>query len=267
MIKTSDLSSKNHSSSVGSPEEVLQVTGIQKFLFDCSFDDEISGTSDKTVEIVKEEEPEELIPSFSEEELKIAKDEAFTKGKEQGIKETIAAREQSLLDMIGNLEMQFENLFKTQQETDKSNLKSAILVATSISRKIFPSLNKRGALEEVENLVTTIMKEILEEPKVSICIHPDLEPLLIEHIGSISKKASYRGEINIIASEDILLGDCKIEWKSGGAQRNTESLLLEIDEVIDRNLQEAFKMVTSDDQNFENETTVDKEIGPEQLGS
>jgi flagellar assembly protein FliH len=264
---TRDLPSKTHSASVITPEEVHQMPEIQKFLFDCSFDTEIPGIAEKIDEMIFEEEPEEIIPSFSEEELETAKDEAFTKGKEQGIKETVEAREQSLVEIISKLDIQFENLFKKQQEADKSNLNSAILVATSVSRKIFPSLNKKGALEEVENLVTAIMKEILEEPMVRICIHPDLEPLLIKHIGSISKNASFRGEIKIIANENIPLGDCSIEWESGGAQRNTESLLSEIDEVIDRNLQEAFKMVTSEDKILNTETSINKEIEPEQLGS
>jgi flagellar biosynthesis/type III secretory pathway protein FliH len=266
MIKTRDLTTKSHSSSVSTPEEVMEMTGIKKFLFDCSFDSKETDASEETIEEIIEE-PEEIIPTFTKEELEIARDEGFIKGKEHGIKEAAAAKEQILIDAIKNLETQFANLFKTQQEAAKSDLNNAILVANAISRKIFPSLNKRGALEEVEHMVANVMKEIHEEPKVCIYIHPDLKPLLKEHIDLISKKTNHRGEITIIATDDIPLGDCNIEWDSGGAQRNIETLLEDVEEIVERNLQEVTSKVNSDEKNVETEIKTSKNVEPEETGS
>ena len=266
MIKNRELNTKGQNSSTGAQKDALQAAEIQKFLFDYSFDSETSDTSDKTDEVIIEE-PEEIIPTFSKEELESAQNEGFIRGKEEGFKEASLEIEQSLLNAIGNLETQFENLFKTQQETAKSDLDNAILIAASVSRKITPSLNKQDSLDEIENMVANVMKEILEEPKVSIYIHPDLEPLLKENIGPLAKKVKYRGEIIILASDDLPIGDCNIEWESGGAQRNTESLLLEVDEIIERNLKEAPSMDNSNDKNVITETTISNDIKPENLES
>mgnify|MGYP001182438946 CR=1 FL=1 len=266
MIKNRDLTTKSRSTHAGTHEEAMQAAGIQKFLFDCSFDSEISDSSDKSEELIKEE-PEEVVPSFSEEELETARKEEFIKGKEEGTKEAAEGMENSLLVAIGNLEIQFENLFKAQQEAAKSDLDNAILIATSVIRKIFPSLNIRDAQKEVENMIASVMKQILEEPKVSIYIHPDLEPLLNENIGSLVKKTKYRGEITIIANDDLPLGDCNIEWESGGARRSAESLLLEVNAIIEENLKEEPSMINRDNKEIANKTTIDKDIKPEQLGS
>jgi flagellar assembly protein FliH len=245
---------------------VAKMTGIQKFLFDHSFDTDTLDTVEELVEI-DVEEIEETLPTFSEEELRSARDEAFTKGKEQGIKEEAAERKQSLLGAMERLEEQFNNLFKSQEEAATSNLNNAILVATTICRKIFPALNERGALEEVEHMVVETIEKTLEEPKVSICIHPDLEPLLKEHINSLSKKANYKAEIKIIPTEDISLGDCRVEWECGGAQRNTENLWQEIDEIVKRNLQETTAIAAGSDENTATEPTINEDTTPEQQGS
>ena len=264
MIKAKDASLNVHESSAIKPEEAAQITGIRKFLFERSFDTDILDTVKKPAEVIEEEEPEEILPTFSEEELRAARDEAFIKGKEQGINETTAGKEQSLLEAMEKIDNQFNNLFQSQEETAASNLNSAILVATTISRKMFPALNERGALAEVEHMVVKTMKSMLEEPKVNIYIHPDLEPLLNKHIGSLSKKVNYRAEIQIVANENMPLGDCRVEWESGGAERNTESMWQEIDEIIERNLQSAPKIADGNDEEAETEENINEDTEIEQ---
>lgn len=236
MIKDSNELLNGGIPSVSSPEEAVAMTAIQKFLFDRSFDTDKPDPVEETVEEIEEPEPEEIVPTFSEEEMKAARDEAFVKGKEEGVNEAAAATEQSLLASLEKLNGKFTDLFQSQKEADSSILDSAISVATMINRKIFPALNERGALEEVEHLVVMAMEKILEEPSVSVYVHPELESPLSEHIDSLSAQANFRGEIRIISAEDIPLGDCRVEWDSGGAQRDTDGLWQEIDEIVERNL-------------------------------
>jgi flagellar assembly protein FliH len=236
MINPSDESLNGGTPSVSSPEEAATMPAIEKFLFDRSFDTDKPDPVEETEEGPEEEEPEEIVPTFSEEEMKTARDEAFTKGKEEGVNEDAAATEQNLLASMEKLNEQFTNLFKSQEEADATILDSAVSVATMISRKIFPALNERGALEEVERLVVVALEKVLEEPSVSVYVHPDIEPVLSEHMGSLTAQANYRGEIRIFAAEDIPVGDCRVEWDGGGARRDTESLWQEIDEIVERNL-------------------------------
>ena len=207
MIKASDDSLNDGIPSVSRPEEAAQVTAIRKFLFDRSFDKDAPDPVEEAAVETEETEPEEVVPTFSEEEMKTARDEAFVKGKEEGFNEAAAATAESLLAALEKLNGQFSDLFKSQEEADSSILDSAISVATMITRKIFPALNERGALDEVERLVVVAMEKILEEPSVSIYVHPDHESPLNEHIGSLSAQANYRGEIRIITAEDIPVGD------------------------------------------------------------
>ena len=55
-----------------SAEDQSPMTAVRKFLFENSFDDE---------------EPEEVVPTFSEEEVNAAREEGFAAGEEEGIRE------------------------------------------------------------------------------------------------------------------------------------------------------------------------------------
>ena len=239
MIKPSEETFTNGIPSVSSPEEAVAMTATRKFLFNRSFDTDMPETVKKPDEENgenEETEPEEVVPGINEEELKAARDEAFAKGREEGINEAAAATERDILASLQKLNEQFTDLFKSQEAADTSILESAISVATGITRKVFPALNEQGALSEIERMVVLAMEKILEEPLVTITIHPDLEAQLKERIGALSTQAGYKGEIRILAAEDLPAGDCRVEWNSGGARRDTAGLWQEIDEIVERNL-------------------------------
>jgi flagellar assembly protein FliH len=215
------------------------MTAIRKFLFDHSFDTKMPKAveeADEENEKPEETEPEEVVPTFSEEEMEAARDEAFAKGKEEGINEAAAATERDILASLQKLNEQFTGLYEAREVAETSILDSAVSVAAGITAKVFPALNEQGALGEIERMVVLAMGKIIEEPSVTISIHPDLEAQLNERIASLSNRAGFKGEIRILAVEDIPVGDCHIEWNGGGARRDTAGLRQEIDEIIERNL-------------------------------
>ena len=64
----------------------------------------------------EEEEPEEIIPTFSEEELEQARAEGFEAGKEEGRREAADATEQKLLETIENACTQIGEIYNNQTE-------------------------------------------------------------------------------------------------------------------------------------------------------
>ncbi len=208
---------------------------IRKFLFDRSFDEE-EILEEEVQEEPEEIEPEEEVPSFSEEEMAAAREEAFAKGKEEGVNEAAEATERDILAALNALEGRFDALFKSQEEADASILESAISVAVTITRKVFPTLNGQNGLKEVERMVGLALEKILEEPVVNVTVHPDFTAALKERLGTIAAKANYKGKVEVLGADDIPTGDCRVDWAGGGAQRNLDELWQEIDEIIERNL-------------------------------
>ncbi len=236
-MKTSEESPENGVSDVNSPEDPVAMGATQKFLFDTNFDVEQAPEDEEEIADEEEEaEPEVIVPTFSEEEMAAAREESFAAGKAEGVNEAAEATERLISASLEKLSQQFDSLFKAQEEADATIMENAISVACGIARKIFPALNQQGALGEIERMTAQSLEKILDEPQVIIAVNPDLEAALNERLGTLTAQAAYKGEVKIIADDGIVPGDCRIEWSSGGAYRDTDAMWREIDEIVERNL-------------------------------
>ena len=235
MMKTGEELLEPGTSPMSSPEDSTSMTEVRKFLFDNSFD-VVEEPEEETEEENEEAEPEEVVPSFSEEELNAAKEEAFAAGKEEGIQEAAATTEREILGSLSALGGRFGEVFKAQDEANASILENAISVAASIAQKVFPHLNEKHGLGEIERMVVTTIEKILEEPRIVVYLNPEMVGPFTERLSALTAQASYKGEVQVVAGEDIPSGDCRVVWGGGGATRDTAELWREIDEIVERNL-------------------------------
>ena len=208
----------------------------QKFMFDRSFD--VDNPTSEEIEIIKDEEkePEIIVPTFSEKEVQAARSEGFEKGKVEALKEAATAIENQIVDATKVISAQLDQLTSNQSLANRDIFLDAIKVSRAITAKSFPSINAENGFQEVENLIRYALSKILEEPRVKIQIHPTLTEQLSERINQISENTHFEGRILIFADEAIEQGDCKIEWGSGGAERNVNDIIFEIDAIINTNL-------------------------------
>ncbi len=210
------------------------MTAARKFIFETNFDD-FQAPEPKPEEIVEEAEPvQEEAPTYSEDELNAAREEALVAGRKEGANEAADASEREIAAALAAIEGGLSELFRMQEEANDSMLKNAISVAATVARKLFPDLNRKNALGEVENLVVTTMEKVMDEPKVTVNVAEELRPGLEQRIDSLIKGCE--GKLMVRGDADMALGDCKIEWNEGGAERNTDAMWKEIDLIIEHNI-------------------------------
>lgn len=206
---------------------------VRKFTFDRDFG---APEEPKVLEIEIEEEPEIIIPTFSEEEMVSERAEGFVEGLEQGRKDAADATEQKLLETIEKACEKIGAIYSAQADANQEIAAEMISVSTAISKKMFPDLNARNALGEVERVVQETLKAITEEPRVQIIVNPDLRELLTERLATMTHRAGFDGKVFVNGDPTLILGDCRIEWSNGAAIRDSEELWEMIDEIIERNL-------------------------------
>jgi len=220
---------------------------LQKFLFDFDFDDvklmeeivqeEIEEEKAASGEV--EEEPEPEVPTFSEEEVETARQEGYTAGKESGVQETLAGIENNISQSLNMISSEISGIvrhqteFNTQLESDATNL------ALSICRKLFPSLNEEGKLHEVSEMAKDMLGQLLEEPRISVRVEPELIAPLKEKLDPFLVSQGYKGVLSIREDETLPVGGCKIEWSNGQAERNPEQVFDEIEESINTALEKS----------------------------
>jgi len=208
----------------------------EKFMFDRSFDLPDIPVEEEVIEESEPEEPEIVIPTFSEEEVNAARDEGFAQGRDQGIREASEATERLISETTQAIDVQLAQLFDQQRDANTKIFQEAINTGVAVAKKCFPHLNAKSGISEIEHIIGEILGQILEEPRVVINIHADLKTPLGERMQTITENAHYDGRIVIREDAKIAPGDCHIEWSNGGAERNMSELWQQIDQIVASNL-------------------------------
>ncbi|MBB53283.1 MAG: hypothetical protein CMF67_02805 [Magnetovibrio sp.] len=214
----------------------------ERFLFDVSFDEENLTLAEaeaaanlvaREVEIV---EAEEDVLTFTEDQLNAARNEGYEAGREAGIQEAGDAIETKINESLGVIGSHLDELFRRQAIDMATTFTDAVNIAVTISRKCFPHLNDTHGFPEVERMVSEVLTEVIEEPRVIIHINPSLKDPLESRIKSIARTSNFEGQIIILEADDLALGDCRITWSSGTAEREMESTLSTIGQIVEANL-------------------------------
>lgn len=244
---------------------------VTKFTFDLDFDAPEGSHQPESLEEEIEVQEEVVVPTFSEEELAQARAEGYASGKEDGRKESAEATEQRILETIETATAKFADIYNEQEQANQDIAKEMIQISTAIAKKMFPDLNARNALGEVERVVQDTLKAITDEPRIQIMVHPELREPLTDRLAAMTQRAGFEGKVYVNPDTTVNLGDCRVEWSHGAAVRDSETIMGMIDEIIKRNLHgENGETDDADEDNANRQTTETEELAssdPENIES
>jgi flagellar assembly protein FliH len=215
-----------------------------KFLFDTPFDlaeplAPLPAEPDEDAAAASAEPVVELPPpppTFSEEEMAAARAESLAAGIEQGRAEILKSLDAKAVETAGQLLAKVDSLFRAEAESVEESAREAVRVAAAIARKLFPYLNQRHGVEEVEQLVRVTLQRLTNESSVIIRLNDSLRDKIDARLTAVATDSGFAGRTSIVGSAEIPVGDCRIEWASGGAGRDTAALWQEIDTIIASNI-------------------------------
>ncbi len=228
--------------------EIVGETPYKKFMFDTDFD-ELAERREKARakaaaeaamreagEPEPEPEPEPEAPTFSEDDLARAREEGLAEGKRLGTEEASSTVDKQIADTLNSIMQQTQSLFETQAEANENLTHHAISVAAALVRKLFPTLNQKTAQDQVQSMLETVLDQLSGEPEVIVRVPADLAEALHDRIQAVSEMSGFRGNIKLLGDPAMAVGDCRLEWSSGGVMRSASDLARELDDIIARNL-------------------------------
>lgn len=200
----------------------------QKFFFDQNcFDDDFEE------EVIEEEPPP---PVFNEEELAAAKDESYKRGRAEALAEAEASREKHIATLLGTIEKHFQTLFNAEQLRASQYENEAVLVTRTIFEKLFPALNEKEGLNEIESVIISVLEKQREQHDIVIEVHPDYTDSIDARLEKIKPTLSPHSKITVAPAESLGPGDCQMRWNDGGAHRDITSLTEEIHRQLEHML-------------------------------
>jgi flagellar assembly protein FliH len=222
---------------------VTTMAKMEKFLFDTEFEVSREDWDKKDVEETEEAPDPNTLPRYSEDEMQAAllqvREESWSEGHAAGLAE---AREEATnfasLELV-NIGKQIERLSAAEANNIDKAQHEATGLALSIGRRLANVLIERHPLEFAEEMITETlnhMTEALRESKITIRVAPNLVEPLTSHIGTITKKTNFTGQMVILAEQNFCPGDCRVEWTNGGAERLMTDINSWIEDAVERYL-------------------------------
>lgn len=216
------------------------MASTRKFMFDTDFDEHFSRPrTAPMIEPKPEPEPEPEPepppePTFSVAELEAARTEAFAAGEQAGLAEGEVTTERRLataLELIG------DGLTQLRAQVDQQQLaaeESAVRVAIAIARKLLPETARRNGLIEIEAMVRQCLVELLEERRLVVWVAEAQRSVLAERLAAVTEAGGFTGKLVVLVDPALEIGDCRIEWAEGGAERDSQRLWQDIDRIATR---------------------------------
>lgn len=203
-------------------------------------DSETENDPETAQETQQESEPPPVVAGFTEEEMETARSVAFEEGRQKGIeegrdaawKEAMESDEKHQTDVLERISVLLKDLEPYCKKSAQTAFDTATELAFAVCKKAFPALGKSCGVNEVREMLEKNFQFLTEEAKIIIRLNPaDAEPIK-KHIAQLVVKTAYAGKITVLRDESIASGDCSIEWKNGGMERNTQDVLNQTEELL-----------------------------------
>ncbi len=179
-------------------------------------------------------------PVFTQNEMDAAKNQAREEGRLQGLEEgrenawqeAMVSIEKQNSDTLNAIDASLKELLARSQNDSQTAFTTAVGFAMAVCRKVVPALSEKNAVGEIQGLLEKNFHFLKDEPKISLRLNPFLADKVKPVLADLVKKESYAGKIAVIRDDSLPVGDCHVEWKNGGLQRNAQDVLNQTEELV-----------------------------------
>lgn len=179
-------------------------------------------------------------PVFTQNEMDAAKNQAREEGRLQGLEEgrenawqeAMVSIEKQNSDTLNAIDASLKELLARSQNDSQTAFTTAVGFAMAVCRKVVPALSEKNAVGEIQGLLEKNFHFLKDEPKISLRLNPFLADKVKPVLADLVKKESYAGKIAVIRDDSLPVGDCHLEWKNGGLQRNAQDVLNQTEELV-----------------------------------
>lgn len=199
-----------------------------KFTFDNAFDGGASAKLEAELDTLRAE-------------MEVAKNQAFQQGVEQGFAqghdEAMGAIERNLAENFAQVQQTLLAIFESRAQFELQMRQFTAHIAYVVGQRLATNLMAKYPLAEIEPLVTECLADIYEEPRVLIRVHPELVEPMKERVEPLKMNTAFQGEVIILGEPSFTPQDVRVEWPNGGAERDMNRTIQQIEEIVARFIQ------------------------------
>ena len=143
-----------------------------------------------------------------------------------------AAKE--IASILQQLSSRMQIIIARLDEESTALRENAVQVALATARAIAgKALDQYGA-DTIENCVQDALADLRTEPRISVRVAPHLADTLAERIYEFAQRNGMEKQVIVRADDEVVGGDCLLEWRSGAIERTASDIDKRIGEVVEK---------------------------------
>ena len=155
---------------------------------------------------------------------------AHREGTETAQVKTNEAINQTLAAMIISLRAALD---QTHDAKDQLRGEAAQLAFVAARKMASAALDALPAAD-VETALRQAMHQAIGEPRITLRAAPEVIAALAPRLEAIAQTEGYEGRVLAAAEPALKSGDCRIEWRGGGSERNHAALAEALQSLVNR---------------------------------
>jgi len=178
-------------------------------------------------------------PTFSEAELADAKRDAYQEGFLAGVKDGIAQTQSEQADIERQLLASVEKFAEEVNpifERYKTHIKELKLNMPTLALTIAKKVAGDALLASDSEIIATVSQHcaniVFHEPKITVSVNSKFSDTLYHNLKKLHGTVPDSAHIEVAGSDDIPLGNFKIEWENGELERNIEKIWQQMEKTI-----------------------------------
>lgn len=208
------------------------MAALKKFLFDRDFDAPSEEPEESAILEDAPAAPPE--PTFTAADLQAAREQGVREGHEQALREAQASLQRmSTLALAGIAAGMRDGIEAFKASLDQRHRDTVALTVAAL-RKLHPQLSRQGAAEEIAAVLGECMAQLDGAPRVTLRVNPGLVEVIQQNVEETAARAEFQGKLNVAGDARLPVGNCRVEWDDGGAERDEGRMWAEIDAALVR---------------------------------
>lgn len=203
----------------------------RRFLFEQSFD--VARRSAKKPKPEDEKPPE---PTFNAQQLEEARLQGYREGRLAGNEEATSSSEAEIARLVTDIAGRLPALCAAQAEANDRLQRDGATLMAAIARKILPAMVERNGLDEIEALLATCLRTLIDQPKIVVRVGARHSENIATHLADAAAASGFDGRFMVEADDTMGPSDCRISWQSGGLERRAEAIWQQVDAAVGRYL-------------------------------
>ena len=195
----------------------------KKFLFDTPF----------SARAEREQKPKPK-PQFTEDDLSAARGEGQQAGFQMGRESAMREIERRVADALDAVAAGLAVVDQAQARAAAELRAEAARLALTIAGKLAPELVTREPLAEIEAVIVECLGQLPTEPRVVVRVAEGLLEALTGRIDDLVRRAGFSGAVVLLGEPAMALGDARVEWADGGAERDLGRTQRAVEEAVGR---------------------------------